>query len=241
MNNEQWRRIDGFEDYEISDHGRVKSYKRSKPFILRPQKAGRNGSKYHTVTLYKDGKPHVEYVHRLVLKTFVGEPPKDKPQTNHIDGDRLNNHLSNLEWVSCKENMEHAWRIGLITIEDILKREGAGRQKMFTDDEAREIYQRAVFGELSKDLAEEFGCHVATIQSIKAGRAYTDVSGFTGNPLDTTVRGGSFIGRQALEYYNRMWRGEPIKQLAEEAGVSLDTMYRLKRGETYNKFTRHNK
>lgn len=60
-----------------------------------------------------DGSRKVFSVHRLVLETFCPNPNSDKLQVNHIDGDKTNNNISNLEWVTCKENVQHGYRTGL--------------------------------------------------------------------------------------------------------------------------------
>lgn len=60
-----------------------------------------------------DGSRKVFSVHRLVLETFLPNINSDKLQVNHIDGDKTNNKLSNLEWVTCKENIQHGYKIGL--------------------------------------------------------------------------------------------------------------------------------
>ena len=80
----------------------------------------RNISEYFDKDGYKkvrlsngDGSRKVFSVHRLILETFEPNPNSDKLQVNHIDGDKTNNCLSNLEWVTCKENIHHAYNLGL--------------------------------------------------------------------------------------------------------------------------------
>lgn len=60
-----------------------------------------------------DGKRHRYSVHRLILENFKPVENMDKMQVNHIDGNKWNNKLSNLEWVTCSENNKHAHKIGL--------------------------------------------------------------------------------------------------------------------------------
>ena len=64
--------------------------------------------------LSKDSKSKYKAVHRLVARLFVNNPD-NKPEVNHIDGDKSNNHYTNLEWVTRSENMKHGYETGLIT------------------------------------------------------------------------------------------------------------------------------
>lgn len=80
----------------------------------------RNISEYFDKDGYKkvrlsngDGSRKVFSVHRLILETFEPNSNSDKLQVNHKDGDKTNNTLSNLEWVTCKENINHAYNLGL--------------------------------------------------------------------------------------------------------------------------------
>lgn len=115
---ETWKSIEEHEGYEVSSYGRVKAVKRQVAY-----KDGRVGSYperilkttlnhkgYQRLRLSYprgDGKYGKMYtIHRLVALTFVPNP-ENKPQVNHIDGDKLNNHVSNLEWVTNVENHEH--------------------------------------------------------------------------------------------------------------------------------------
>lgn len=104
---EIWKDIQGFENlYKVSTDGRIKARTGK---IIKPYN---NGFGYLTVHLYKDGESHSRKIHRLVAEAFISNPER-KPQVNHIDGDKSNNHVDNLEWATQSENMQHAYSNGL--------------------------------------------------------------------------------------------------------------------------------
>lgn len=122
MNNEIWKPIKGYEGiYEVSNLGRIKSLERKvyadfkfgktrtyKERILKPGIV--NG--YQQVKL-RDNSNKIVYVHRLVAETFINNPNNYKT-INHIDGNKQNNCVDNLEWCTQKENVRHAWETGLV-------------------------------------------------------------------------------------------------------------------------------
>ena len=100
---EQWKPITGFEDYEISSLGRVKSLKFGKEKILKP---GKDGWGYLFVYLCRNGKRKMFKVHRLVASAFLPNP-MGLPEVNHKDENPSNNVKSNIEWCSRRYNMRY--------------------------------------------------------------------------------------------------------------------------------------
>lgn len=101
------KKIDGFEKYSITRDGRVWSWKSNK-FLSH----GLAGKGYPNVVLWKDGKGYGRHIHRLMAETYIPNPD-NKREVNHKDGNKENNFLYNLEWVTSSENRLHAYEIGL--------------------------------------------------------------------------------------------------------------------------------
>lgn len=100
---EVWKDVVGLEGYyKISSFGRIFSIKSNRILIRKPKYTG-----YFDIDLYKDGKCYNKRIHRLVAEAFIPNP-ENKPLVNHIDGNKQNNRVDNLEWVTDSENCLHA-------------------------------------------------------------------------------------------------------------------------------------
>jgi queuine/archaeosine tRNA-ribosyltransferase len=103
-------KIENYPDYQIDTLGNVFSYKKGKEIKMKPQYVVAG---YQYVTLCKSGTRKNHFIHRLVAQTFKVNP-ENKQQVNHIDGNKTNNRLDNLEWVTPSENIKHAIKNGQI-------------------------------------------------------------------------------------------------------------------------------
>lgn len=107
---ELWKWIPEFEGlYEVSSLGRVRShhtYRRKDPIFLKP---GTTKAGYHVVSLYKNGKQHMRYIHRLVAQCFLESFDPDL-EVNHKKGNGTKNSVNDIEMVTPTENIQHSFR-----------------------------------------------------------------------------------------------------------------------------------
>lgn len=102
---EEWRPIDKYDGrYEVSSKGRIRSCFSGEYKIITARTYTHD---YERVRFMVNGKEHRHFVHRLVAEAFI-QNPENKPYVNHINGDRVDNRVENLEWVTQKENVNHA-------------------------------------------------------------------------------------------------------------------------------------
>ena len=127
-----------FYNYDVYEDGRIFSHYTEKFLNIKPDNFG-----YKVGVFYIDGKAKKIKLHRLVAKLFLGDAPEGKPLINHIDGNKQNNHVSNLEWCSYTENNSHARKMGLNNVSD-------SNKKRYSSQE----YRKAQGEKISKVLKE---------------------------------------------------------------------------------------
>lgn len=165
---ETWKPIPGFSHYEASSTGFIRSlnYKRTgKVKIIKP--ADSPDGYLKTMLLGDDGKYHTSRVHRWVALTFLGPP--ESLEINHIDGNKKNNAITNLEYCTRSQNMKHAFANGL-------EKPRMGMEvhnHKLTDDAIREIRKAAenngrFWGR--KNLAQRYGVSESTLKDIVSQR-----------------------------------------------------------------------
>lgn len=118
---------------------------------------------YKTVSLWKNNKGSSKTIHRLVALAYLPNP-NNLPEVNHIDGNKLNNHVDNLEWVTRSENMIHAYSIGLVE---------QTKTKLLDDSTYESLLERFLLGESMTALASEHsaGLTRVTINMRKLAKA----------------------------------------------------------------------
>lgn len=170
---EIFKDVSGYEGrYQVSNYGNVKSLPRKthnankyiKEKILKPC-IGNVG--YKMVSLSKNGKGTLKTLHRLIAQNFIPNPD-GLPCVNHIDGNKLNNYVGNLEWVTYSGNIVHAFRTGLMTS---ASGERAGMSKLTSKDiyVIRYLLNKKV---ANKFIARIFNVNPSTISSIKRGKIW---------------------------------------------------------------------
>lgn len=161
--------LKGYEEsYQISENGRIFSKRRlvgNKLYYGRELYQGLTPDGYLKVKLCKEGKMTSIAVHRLVAIQFIPNPD-NLPQVNHIDGNKLNNHVSNLEWCTKEENGNHAKVTGLM-------QHGEARpSSKLTEKDVIEIYQ--LHGILrSQEVADKYGISKNTVLLIWKGKKWS--------------------------------------------------------------------
>lgn len=166
---EIWKNIEFYESYyQVSNLGNVKSLPRIVPFrnsyrIIKEKllKVRKEKNGYQIVSFYINGVEIKKKVHRLVAEAFI-KNKKNKPQVNHIDGNKMNNAIDNLEWVTAKENVIHSYKNNL---------QAKNRPKKIIIN-----YSTGIFYNGINDLLDSFDFKKSTIMSKLNGQRKNDTT-----------------------------------------------------------------
>lgn len=228
---EEWKNIPGFHGrYQASTYGRIKSVRNPRrinhTFVMKPQPRGAGGYLGIGLTDIITGKSKSYFIQVLVALTFLGPKPDRFSQVNHINFDKHDNRISNLEYVTGSENSRHALANGL------RKRTGYGR--CLLPDEVRDIL--AIGESVPKQyLATHYGTTFETIRSILLRTRWIDLQPSEPNQRIQAIIAG-WKGSQPIQISPDTIRA--LKQLPHEInhcqagrmfGVSSSHVSRIRR------------
>lgn len=156
---EEWKTIEGYSKYEVSNQGRLRNRETLKILKCRFNKGG-----YKRINSVNPSTKKVDTlkVHRIVATTFIPNP-LSKPHVNHINGIKTDNRVENLEWVTDKENNNHY----LFELRD----------DYLTKEQILEIRNNAYSKHSSVELADKYNCSITTIRNIISGKTYVGLEG----------------------------------------------------------------
>jgi hypothetical protein len=156
--------IPGHQRYEISEDGTIRNCLNGK---IKSQYIGSTG--YYMVSFSYGNKSNPQRVHRLLASCFIPNPD-NLPHINHIDGNKTNNSLGNLQWVTHEGNMKHAFSTGLANNSG----EKNGQAKL-SAGKVSEIKQLLLTGMSQQKIAKRFGVSRSCIQGIKERRLWASM------------------------------------------------------------------
>lgn len=165
--NELWLPVNGFPNTEVSDLGRVRSLFRGS---LKMRSLFTRPDGYVTLQLQNKQERRNYRVHVLVMEAFVGPKPPGL-DVNHKDGDKGNNRLSNLEYITRSENHRHAFRLGLAKSPFTGVSGDAHHNTKITDADVRALRESFAQGVSRRTLATRYGLSYYTVWDITTGRS----------------------------------------------------------------------
>lgn len=207
----------GFEDYCVTDDGAIYSLK-SKKFLNLQY----NDNGYVVVTLRKDGKTKTIRVHRLVALMYLKDTYFEGAHVNHIDGDKTNNNVSNLEWVTREENMRHAYDNGLVV----------SKPKTLSDDDLHLICQALESGSRVVDVSKMFGIKREIVDKIYRCTLFKHIS--YEYDFSKVPKQGRISVQKVIEICKGIVEGKQLTDISEETGIHLSTVKAIKQRRVHN-------
>lgn len=215
-----------YNKYLVGEDGTIKNRETGRVLSQRPNKQG-----YLSVSIFdpEENKYLYKKVHRLVCEAYI-DNPENKKEVNHIDGDKTNNHVSNLEWVTSKENKEHAWKIGLY--KDIGEQH---HSSVLTDGQVRQICTMMEQGYRNKDICDLLGFEKHLVADIRVGRKWQHISQSYNISVQRNKRKSP---AKVIEVATLLEANQSKEYINQKTGVPIYDINRIKRRAIFKDLTK---
>lgn len=209
----------GYPNYCVTKDGRVYS-SLSQRFLKQ------SSNQYKTVTLVnEDGKKNF-HVHRLVALAYVFNPDlANKTQVNHIDGDKYNNNVANLEWVTPQENTQHAIETGL------RNHSLPPAPRLFGDELAHKVCMLMEEGFRVQDIEQMLNVPRYFINKIRSKESYQEIS--EQYDFSKVLKKQRISTDKVVKICDFLQEGVSMAEIKRRLNVNLTTVRRIKRRETH--------
>lgn len=208
----------GYDQYCADPSGKIYSLRSGRFLSCVEQRTG-----YLCVTLSQDGKRDNFSVHRLVALTHL-DNSENLPVVNHIDGDKKNNKVTNLEWCTHQENVQHAVDTGL--------RSGTRNpDRSLTDERAHQVCRLICDNWRNKDISKSLGVSQQIVANIRYGRDYQNIAceyDFT----DLLPSRRKLSTDKLIRICELLQEGKPYNFIRKVEGVSTSTISKIKHGKS---------
>lgn len=182
---------------------------------------------------YKIGKSTgFTSLHRLVYASFIGEIPVGM-QINHLDGDKSNNHISNLELCTPSENTQHAYDTGLASGKSGQENSGA----KVSEQDVLQMYGLFKLGYSNKVVGEMYGIHDRYVSLLRHGHRWKDLWDSVGMTRTQSLGNLPFPLPKCVYIYNKCLQSRDTQEsLGESLGIDPSTVSRIRTGSTWKGF-----
>ena len=229
-------RIKGMETtYKVSSDGDVYSIKDNGK--LKKLKPGDDKDGYYKVGIYINHKVYTRRINRLVAEIFIPIPDRyielgltaKDLEVNHIDGDKHNNDVSNLEWATTKENIHHAWKHKLAKAH-----KGDNHpNSVYTSEDVKKVCKHLVANKLTmKEISEKTGVSYTVVKQIKNKVIWKDVSKHYNFSHYNVSKKTTRSDKEIRKVCKLLSKGVSVKDVSKETGIPkhvIQTIYDRKR------------
>lgn len=225
IDSEEWKDIVGYDGvYMVSNMGRVKSLSRMTPngrhfpTIIKKQSFNRGG--YLHVVLYGGSRSKTWTIHKLVGKHYLCNP-ENKKTINHKNGIKTDNRASELEWFTYKEQVIHAFKIGLNVMP-----KGIRRNRALSDEDVFFVFNS---DKTNTELANIYSLDQTTISNIKTGRNWSSLTGKKYNRMNRDI---------SMEDISEILKSKsPFGGISEKLNISKSVISNIRMGWSHNHLT----